>query len=305
MTEPDEPLAINNSSAKSYENNSRLRQDMDSSVGFNWTDILIGGIDFDLPGNGGTECWNFMTLKRRLMETVLGIIVTSSALVLGKICRKDEFKSSNRSAQWSMSTPRTLLIVTMSMCYGMELTYKLATKQLIFIINPCHVMCLLQLTVLCLNPFTSVAQHLFRIMLNGMFFPLCACIFPVTNSLFLPGEVFTFWLEHILLLVIPLFLLYENQLKPEPLSDFSYALSLYGYYYIYNLIIIQPITLFTKANVNNLLCPAITDPFAGPDYRLHTLWHQLVAAYIGGKLFALIGKAITTLTPFDQDIKSD
>ena len=78
-----------------------------------------------------------------------------------------------RSAQWSMSTPRTLLIVTMSMCYGMELTYKLATKQLIFIINPCHVMCLLQLTVLCLNPFTSVAQHLFRIMLNGMFFPLC------------------------------------------------------------------------------------------------------------------------------------
>ena len=96
MTEPDEPLAINNSSAKTYENNSRLRQDMDSSVGFNWTDILIGGIDFDLPGNGGTECWNFMTLKRRLMETVLGIIVTSSALVLGKICRKDEFKSSNR-----------------------------------------------------------------------------------------------------------------------------------------------------------------------------------------------------------------
>ena len=96
MTEPDEPLAINNTSAKTYENNSRLRQDMDSSVGFNWTDILIGGIDFDLPGNGGTECWNFMTLKRRLMETVLGIIVTSSALVLGKICRKDEFKSSNR-----------------------------------------------------------------------------------------------------------------------------------------------------------------------------------------------------------------
>ena len=80
-----------------------------------------------------------------------------------------------RSAQWSMSTPRTILIVTMSMCYGMELTYKLATKQLIFIINPCHVMCLLQLTVLCLNPFTSVAQHLFRIMLNGMFFPLCTC----------------------------------------------------------------------------------------------------------------------------------
>ena len=99
-----------------------------------------------------------------------------------------------------MSTPRTLLIVTMSMCYGMELTYKLATKQLIFIINPCHVMCLLQLTVLCLNPFTSVAQHLFRIMLNGMFFPLCTGSlhvftnpeFSICNGFFFNGTKWSF-----------------------------------------------------------------------------------------------------------------
>merc|ERR1712241_470367 len=151
-----------------------------------------------------------------------------------------------------------------------------------------------------MNPFSNMAQHLFRVMISGMFLPLCACIFPVTNTLFLPGEVFTFWLEHILLVVIPLYLLYENLLVPEPLGDFSYALSLYGYYYIYNLVISQPITLLTKANVNNLLCPAITDPFAGPNYRLHTLWHQLICAMVAGKLFACIGKAITFLTPSYQ-----
>ena len=100
------------------------------------------------------------------------------------------------------------------------------------------------------QPF--IYNLVFRIMINGMYFPLCACIFPVTNTLFLPGEVFTFWLEHILLLVIPLFLLYENQLKTEPLSDFSYAFSQYGYYYIYNLLICQPITLLTRALL--LLC---------------------------------------------------
>ena len=43
---------------------------MDLDLARNWTDILIGGIDFDLPGNGGDECWNFMTLKRRLFETI-------------------------------------------------------------------------------------------------------------------------------------------------------------------------------------------------------------------------------------------
>jgi len=301
----DTPLT-SNSSTKTFENNSKiLKQDMDLDLARNWTDILIGGIDFDLPGNGGDECWNFMTLKRRLFETIFGLVVLSSALILGKMSRKDEFKQSNRYSQWSLSTSRLVLIVSLSMCYGMELTYKLATKQLIFIINPCHVTCLLQLTILCMNPFSSTAQHLFRIMINGMYFPLCACIFPVTNTLFLPGEVFTFWLEHILLLVIPLFLLYENQLKTEPLSDFSYAFSQYGYYYIYNLLICQPITLLTRANINNLLCPAITDPFAGPNYRLHTLWHQLICAFVAGKLFSCIGKAINSLTMFNQGIKAD
>ena len=69
---------------------------MDLDLAQNWTGILIGGIDFDLPGNGGDECWNFMTLKRRLFETIFGLVVLSSALIIGKICRKDECKKSNR-----------------------------------------------------------------------------------------------------------------------------------------------------------------------------------------------------------------
>ena len=69
---------------------------MDLNLAQNWTGILISGIDFDLPGNGGDECWNFMTLKRRLFETIFGLVVLSSALIIGKICRKDECKKSNR-----------------------------------------------------------------------------------------------------------------------------------------------------------------------------------------------------------------
>jgi hypothetical protein len=34
-----------------------------------------------------------------------------------------------------------------------------------------------------------------------------AVIFPVTNTLFLPGEIAVYWLEHFLLLVIPVTLL--------------------------------------------------------------------------------------------------
>jgi hypothetical protein len=34
-----------------------------------------------------------------------------------------------------------------------------------------------------------------------------AVIFPVTNTLFLPGEIAVYWLEHFLLLLIPVILL--------------------------------------------------------------------------------------------------
>ena len=37
--------------------------------------------------------------------------------------------------------------------------------------------------------------------------PLMATVFPVTNTLFMPGEVLVYWLEHGLLLIIPFLLL--------------------------------------------------------------------------------------------------
>ena len=86
--------------------------------------------------------------------------------------------------------------------------------------------------------------------------------------------------------------MFENILKPEDLSDVSPTLVFYGYYYIYNLLLAQPLTVLTKANVNNLLCPAIVDPFAGPYYRLHTLWHQFGLGLIGAKLFGFVGKIV-------------
>lgn len=208
-----------------------------------------------------------------------------------------QFHSFFSAENWRLSNGRLLLIIMMSICYGMELTYKLATNQLIFILNPCHVMCLLQLSVLSMNPFTSGAQEMFKMVINGLYAPICACVFPVTNTLFLPGEIFTFWLEHVLLLIIPLYLIYENQLELESLTSYKSCLRLFGYYYIYNLLLIQPLSIVTKANVNNLLCPAITDPFAGPGYRLHTLWHQLTAMIIGSKLVILLRKTVNNCLP--------
>lgn len=176
------------------------------------------------------------------------------------------------------------------MAFGMELCYKLASRQLIYILNPCHMFCLLQIVILVLHPESG--QELFRLSLNLMHLPLCAIFLPVTNTLFLPGEVFTYWWEHILLLAIPVYLLVEGQLRAEPLLDITYTLKAYGYFGLFNFALLHPLSYVTLANLDLILCPGISDPFSGPNYRMHALWHQLAQGLIGGKLFGLLGKLV-------------
>lgn len=190
------------------------------------------------------------------------------------------------------------------MAFGMELCYKLASKQLIYILNPCHIFCVLQIVILCLNPVRSkLARELFKISLNLMHLPICACVLPVTNTLFLPGEIFTYWWEHILLLIIPIYLFFEGRLTPEPLQDLSYTLKAYGCFGIFNFLFLHPLSYVTLANLDLILCPGITDPFRGPNYRMHALWHQLIQGLIGGKVFGLIGK-IADFGKMSSDVKS-
>ena len=250
-------------------------------------ELFAKGVNFDLPGNGGPDCLEYLSETQRIYETILGLTVVVVAFGLGHKLHLDK---PMRPKTWTPSTLRSILAVSMSFCIGMEFTYKLCTQQLLFIINPCHVMCFLQIIILNLNPFTDLAQDLFKLMICGLHFPLTACIFPVTNTLALPGEVFTFWLEHLLLLLIPIYLLLEKFLYVQNMFDFSYTLRFYAYYYIYNLLILQPICLVSMVNINNVLCPAIKDPFAGKYYRLHTLWHQLFFSVVIEKMFILLSK---------------
>ena len=77
-----------------------------------------------------------------------------------------------------------------------------------FQVNPCHVLCMIHIYLLSNihHQFIVFKAYLFRIHLFFLHGPLMAVIFPVTNTLFLPGEVATYWIEHILLLTIPIFL---------------------------------------------------------------------------------------------------
>ena len=49
----------------------------------------------------------------------------------------------------------------------------------------------------------------------------------------------------------------------------------YGIWGAFHFLFLLPLALWTNANLNSMLCPAISDPFRGPNYMLHALWHQV------------------------------
>lgn len=104
------------------------------------------------------------------------------------------------------------------------------------------------------------------------------------------GEVFTYYLEHVLLLVIPLYLIMFGgpSFKPEPFMDLGYSFFSYASFGVFNFAMLQPLAEVTLANLNSILCPAIADPFAGYSYRLHAMWHQLPQAIFGAKIYGSV-----------------
>jgi len=250
------------------------------------SDIWAAGIDFSLPGNGGPDCLGHTSAGFRATETLVTLGVFVLALATGI---KYHTPPSREGLQWprSKDLPRKALLTALLLTYLAEIGYKAVTYQFIFVVNPCHLLCLIHLYLLSdLHSGYAFKSYLFAVHLFYLHGPLMACIFPVTNTLFLPGEVLTYWLEHALLLTVPIYLLRHYTVPVKSFRELiSWSLLAYGVWGLYHYLFLQPLALLTYGNLNSVLCPAITDPFRGPYYRLHALWHQSIATIVSGSFW--------------------
>lgn len=106
---------------------------------FDWA---YNGVNFDLAGNGGEECRDFIVLFQRILESIFACCV-AGYMIYPALHRLTLPKKVPLADQMDRCGKRVLLVV-MCLTFGIEMGFKLATGQMIYTLNPCHVVTIIQ-----------------------------------------------------------------------------------------------------------------------------------------------------------------
>ena len=99
-------------------------------------EVLYGGIKPEIPGHGGEECAAYLSRGTMIFETLLSttmmIVVGAFALMTYSMPKafpeRDDFLG------------KRFLLVLLSLVFGIEIGYKICSKQVLYLLNPCHVL---------------------------------------------------------------------------------------------------------------------------------------------------------------------
>ncbi len=106
-------------------------------------EALFGGIDPNIPGHGGAECATYLTPKTMLMETMLS---TSMMIIVG-IVGWFTYTMPSTFPKQANSVAKQFLLVLLCLVFGLEIGYKLCSKELLYLLNPCHVITVIQVCI--------------------------------------------------------------------------------------------------------------------------------------------------------------
>ena len=161
--------------------------------------------------------------------------------------------------------------------------------------NPCHIVGLIQAYLL-LSPNKLTQRTIYTVVMNTLFSPWIALVFPMTIGL--PGlyEVPMFWVEHILCAIVnPLALSLSHRYYTKStisVRNHVFAHVMFGFY---QRLVLFPLSLVTHANMNFTLCSSENDPFEPFLGKWYLVASELYI-FIGGEIFHRIVKTLLDIT---------
>jgi len=257
------------------------------TFGHRWLLWTYSGVDHKIPGNGGDECLALIPNTQKAVETV---VLTVIAVV--QICyvwpRLRVTNTSPPVNNHSDTIGRRVLLMIMCLTFGAEIGFKLASRQMIWILNQCHVVTMIQIYLLVAPP-SKLVTGIFRVHIHCLNGAAMAMLFPILNTRHMPFEVEIYFIQHAMMFVIPAYLIRQRgAYTPEPLGDYSWIHLTIGILLIYHWMPLQFFALISHVNVNNMMCPAVSDPFHGRWYRIAAAGHQALLILFHGKTYVYV-----------------
>lgn len=105
------------------------------------------GVNASIPRNTGPECSQYLSIKRHWIEGV--IVCFICCLTLKWAVKNAKPLMINYSTVHRMTIGRQILQTLMTFTLGLELGFKLSQRSVIYILNPCHITSIIQVSVLC------------------------------------------------------------------------------------------------------------------------------------------------------------
>ncbi|KAI8384020.1 transmembrane protein [Blakeslea trispora] len=147
--------------------------------------------------------------------------------------------------------------MTLSLVCSLSLTliHKIIRSRVWFMMQPCHASGLLLLLALVYPNKRSPYPHIiFNIYLHLQWGALAALAFPDLREHSMIGETFNFFAEHILLLVVPVYMIYSRRYVVLPKSREMLFLSFFSYAFFHTPVL-HLASLVSGLNLNYMFAP--------------------------------------------------
>jgi hypothetical protein len=161
-----------------------------------------------------------------------------------------------------------LLRAVLTLCLCVTIVHKSMGRKIALMAMPCHYATAWYLYSLYETSHRR-AERAFNISVYYLFFTLLAIAMPDLKDLVLPGEILNFWTHHVVLLIVPVYLMASRQYNVD-LSGMYYLRLAVAYGALFHFDVMTPAALVSGKNVGYMLTPPPKTPFKDQWFRF---WH--------------------------------